>query len=197
MNKRTKEMTLTALMAALLCIIGPVAIPIPASPVPVSLTVIGIYLSVCLLGMWRGTLALVIYLLLGLVGLPVFSGYTGGVGRLFGPTGGYLIGFLFTALISGWFFDRRWRNTAAALAGMVLGLAAAYDFGTLWLAYEARLGASEALAAGVLPYLLPDAVKIIVTLPAASAMKKALLRAGLITENVHRHTGKKDKKGNA
>ena len=110
MNMKTKELTLTALMAAVICVLGPLAIPLPFSPVPISLTMVGVYLAVYAVGMWRGTIAMCLYLLLGLVGLPVFSGYTGGPTKLFGPTGGYLIGFIFTALISGFFIDHWWKN---------------------------------------------------------------------------------------
>ena len=88
MNMKTKELTLTALMAAVICVLGPLAIPLPFSPVPISLTMVGVYLAVYAVGMWRGTIAMCLYLLLGLVGLPVFSGYTGGPAKLFGPTSG-------------------------------------------------------------------------------------------------------------
>ena len=125
MNMKTKELTLTALMAAVICVLGPLAIPLPFSPVPISLTMVGVYLAVYAVGMWRGTIAMCLYLLLGLVGLPVFSGYTGGPAKLFGPTGGYLIGFIFTALISGFFIDRWWKNRIISALGMVLGIAVA------------------------------------------------------------------------
>ena len=101
MNTKTKELTLIGLMAALTCIAGPLSLPLPFSPVPISLTNLAIYFSVYILGMKRGTISYLVYLLLGLVGLPVFSAFTSGPAKLFGPTGGYLIGFIFIALISG------------------------------------------------------------------------------------------------
>ena len=134
MNTKTKELTLTALMAAIICVLGPLSVPLPFSPVPISLTMIGIYLAVYAVGMWRGTIAVIIYLLLGLVGLPVFSGFSGGPAKLLGPTGGYLIGFVFTALISGFFVDRFWRKRLVSAVGMILGIGVAYIFGTAWLA---------------------------------------------------------------
>ena len=88
-----REMALIALMAAVTCILGPLSVPIGV--VPISLTNFAIYLAIYVLGCRRGTISYIVYLLLGLVGLPVFSGFSSGVGKLFGPTGGYLIGFIF------------------------------------------------------------------------------------------------------
>ena len=90
----TFQMTLIAVMAAITCILGPLSIPIPISPVPISLTNLAIYLTVCLLGWKFGTISYLIYLLIGIAGLPVFSGFSSGFAKLLGPTGGYLIGFI-------------------------------------------------------------------------------------------------------
>lgn len=98
---KTKTMALIGVMAAVTCILGPLSLAIPVSPVPISLTNLAVYFAIYVLGMKRGTISYCIYLLLGLVGLPVFSAFTGGAGKLFGPTGGYLIGFIFMALICG------------------------------------------------------------------------------------------------
>lgn len=181
MNTKTKELTLTALMAAILCILGPLSLPLPFSPVPISLTMIGIYLAVYAVGMWKGTVAVCLYLLLGLVGLPVFSGFSGGPAKLLGPTGGYLIGFLFTALISGFFIDRFWKNRLVSILGMILGIGVAYVFGTVWLAYVAGMTFSQALAAGVIPYVGFDLIKIIILAIVGPELKKVLIRADLIT----------------
>ena len=93
---KTYEITMTALMAAVTCILAPLSIPI--GPVPISFTNLAIYLSLYLLGWKKGTISYLIYLLLGLVGLPVFSGFTGGPAKLAGPTGGYIIGFIVMAV---------------------------------------------------------------------------------------------------
>ena len=87
MNTKTKEITLIGLMAAVTCIAGPLSLALPFSPVPISLTNLAIYVSVYILGMRRGTISYLVYLLLGLVGLPVFSAFTSGPAKLFGPTG--------------------------------------------------------------------------------------------------------------
>lgn len=97
-------MVVTALMAAVTCILAPLSVPI--GPVPISLTNFAIYLSLYLLDWKKGTLSYLIYLLLGLVGLPVFSGFTGGLAKLAGPTGGYIIGFIPMAIIAGIVIDK-------------------------------------------------------------------------------------------
>ena len=102
-HSKTYEITMTALMAAVTCILAPLSIPI--GPVPISFTNLAIYLSLYLLGWKRGTISYLIYLLLGLVGLPVFSGFTGGPAKLAGPTGGYIIGFIVMAIIAGLVID--------------------------------------------------------------------------------------------
>ena len=114
----TYQLTLTAVMAAVICVLGPISIAIPVSPVPISLASMAVYLAVTVLGMKLGTLSCLIYLLLGLVGIPVFAGGSAGAAKLFGPTGGYLIGYLFLALIAGAFVGRfaenKWKNIAFA-----------------------------------------------------------------------------------
>ena len=93
------QITFMALMAAVTCILGPLSVPI--GQVPISLTNLVIYFTVYVLGAWAGTGSYCIYLILGAVGLPIFSGFAGGLGKLLGPTGGYLVGFIFMALIGG------------------------------------------------------------------------------------------------
>ena len=102
----TFQMALIAVMAAITCILGPLSIPIPISPVPISLTNLAIYLTVCLLGWKFGTISYLIYLLIGIAGLPVFSGFSSGFAKLLGPTGGYLIGFIPMAIICGFAFEK-------------------------------------------------------------------------------------------
>ena len=104
-----KDMTLTALMTAVTCLLGPLAIPMPFSPVPISFTNLALYLMVYVLNRRCSFLSYTLYFLLGAAGLPVFSGFRGGLGRIVGPTGGYLIGFFFQILISG-FIVERWNK---------------------------------------------------------------------------------------
>lgn len=177
-HNKTKAMVLTALMAAILCIAGPLSLAVPFSPVPLSLATMAVCFSACILGWKLGTLSVLIYLLIGLCGLPVFSGFSGGVAKLAGPTGGYLIGYLFLAFISGWFFHY-FRRPAAWAAGMVLGNAACYLAGTAWLCFQAHLTFPQGLLMGVIPYLPGDLVKMLLVLVTGPAVKKRLLAAGL------------------
>ena len=172
-----REMALIALMAAVTCILGPLSVPIGV--VPISLTNFAIYLAIYVLGCRRGTISYIVYLLLGLVGLPVFSGFSSGVGKLFGPTGGYLIGFIFMALICGFFIEKWEKKLYMHFIGMVLGTAVCYVFGTAWLAYTAHMGFAAALAAGVIPFIPGDLVKIIIAMIAGPIIRKQLKRAGL------------------
>ena len=176
----TKNLTLIALMTAVLCIVSPFAVPIGLSPVPVTFCTLAIYLSVFVLGMKRGALSCVLYILLGLVGLPVFSGFLGGAGTLLGPTGGYLIGYIFIALIAGTFIDKRTGKWYVCLLGMVCGTAVCYLFGTLWLAYQMQLDLFSAAAIGVLPYIPADLIKMVLAMLIGTPVRKSLNRAHLL-----------------
>lgn len=179
-NKITvSEMALIAVMAAVTCIMGPLSIPIPFSLVPISLTNLAVYLAIYVLGCRRGTLSYLVYLLLGLVGMPVFSGFTGGIGKLFGPTGGYLLGFIFMALICGWAIDHFSCKLVPSFAGMLLGTVVCYAFGTAWLAYQAGLTFVAALAAGVLPFIPGDLAKMVIAAVLGPQIRRRLEQARL------------------
>lgn len=173
-----REMALIAVMAAVICVLGPLSIPIGV--VPISFTNLAVYLAIYALGRRRGTISYLVYLLLGMIGVPVFSGFSGGVGKLFGPTGGYLIGFLFMALLCGWFIDTFSCALVPSFAGMVLGTLVCYLFGTLWLAYQAGLTFSAALAAGVLPFVAGDLIKMAIAAVIGPQVRRQLARAGLL-----------------
>lgn len=174
-----KTIALIGLMAAVICIMGPLSIPLPFSPVPISLTNLAIYLTIYVLGMKKGTLSYIIYLLLGFAGLPVFSGFTSGPAKLLGPTGGYLIGFILLAVICGIFIDRWPSKRLFCFIGMVLGTAVCYLFGTLWLAYQAGLSFYAALAAGVIPFIPGDLIKIVIAMIVGTEVRKRLKKADL------------------
>ena len=168
-----KTITETAIMAALICVLGPLSVPV--GPVPVSLAPFAIFLTVCVLGEKKGTAAVLIYLLLGLVGLPVFSGFTGGPQKLLGPTGGFLAGYILAALTAGWAFDQ-----AAQAAGCLLALAVLYAFGTVWLMYQAHLSLANALQAAVLPFIGLDILKIAAAILVGKSVRAALERAHIL-----------------
>ncbi len=160
-DNKVKFMTTTALMAAVICILGPLSIPI--GPVPISLTNFAIYITMYVLGTKKGTVAFLVYLLLGLVGLPVFSGFSGGPWKLFGPTGGYLIGFIPMAIVIGLFLKKHYTKRIACIIVMEAATWIAYLLGSVWLAVQSNLSLSAALAAGVLPFILLDLIKIVIS----------------------------------
>ena len=159
---KTKQIVLIALMTAVTCVLGPLSIPLPFSPVPISLTNFAIFLAIFVLGMKNGTISFIIYLLLGAVGVPVFSSFRGGLQVLAGPTGGYLIGFIFLALIMGFALDHFDRKLVPTIIGMIIGMVVCYAFGTVWLAKLLSLSFKEGLMMGVIPYLAGDVAKIII-----------------------------------
>lgn len=180
----TNRMVFIALMTAATCILAPWSIVIPWSPAPISLTNFIVYLTIYLLGLKFGTFSYLLYLLLGLVGLPVFSGFSGGIGKLFGPTGGYLIGMIFMAVVSGLFLDvfpgKDVNARLLQISGMILGSAVNYAFGTAWLAHMAGMSFGAALAAGVLPFIPGDLIKILLAALLGPELRCRLLRAGLV-----------------
>jgi len=182
-NQKTTNLTLIGLMTAVTCILGPLSIVIPISPVPISFTNLAIYLTVILLGCKKGTISYLVYLFIGFVGVPVFSNFTGGPGKLLGPTGGYLIGFIFMALIAGYFVDKFPGKLHMYAVGMVLGTLVTYAMGTAWLAYQANLSFQAALFAGVIPYIPGDLVKIVLATAVGSTVKKRVLKAGYLYGN--------------
>lgn len=171
-----KNLVLVALMSALLCILGPMSIIIPMSPVPISLGTLGIYLVVIVLGKKYGTISVLIYILLGLVGLPVFTGFTGGLAKLLGPTGGYIIGYIFLSIIMGFAIDILVNNKYRYMIAIILGTLVLYAFGTTWLKIEMNITYGEAIFMGVLPFVAGDIVKMIIAMIVGEKIKAALAK---------------------
>lgn len=171
-----KTMIGIALMCVLIILSGWVVIP---SVIPFTLQTLGIFLAIGLLGTKGGTLAVLIYLLLGTVGLPVFAGMKGGMGVLMGPTGGYLVGFLLTAILAGLIIGDCQKPLRMAL-GFAAGLLLCYAFGTVWFLYGYTKGTGlwGALVTCVFPYLLPDAVKICAAVFLIRKVQPLLARMG-------------------
>lgn len=158
----TKDYALIGIFAAIMAICSWISIP---AAVPFTMQTFAVFLSVGLLGGKCGTISIAIYLLLGAIGLPVFSGFSGGLGHMLGPTGGYIIGFIGSALVM-WFIDSRLGNSRKILIiSMLLGLIVCYAFGTAWfvIVYNRStgpVGLLTALSWCVIPYIIPDALKI-------------------------------------
>ena len=163
---RTVDMAYIAMFAVVMAVCAWISIP---AAVPFTLQALGVFLAVGMLGGKRGTLAVLIYLLLGAVGMPVFAGFNGGLGYMLGSTGGYIVGFLLSALTMWGFEAALGRKTWVLAVSMVLGLAVCYAFGTAWfmVVYAKNTGAiglMTALGWCVIPYIVPDLVKIALAL---------------------------------
>lgn len=179
---RIRNGVMIAVMTAVICVLGPLSIPI--GPVPISLTNLAIYITLYVLGMKRGTLAYCLYLLIGLVGVPVFSGFTGGPGKLFGPTGGYLLGFIPMAIVAGLVIDRFPKKPVLCVIAMFGATWICYITGTLWLSYSAHMDLAAAFAAGVTPFIIEDLCKMIGAAIIGPVLQSALRRAGLLQPEV-------------
>ncbi len=170
----TERMVLAALFAAMTAVCAQVIIPIGA--VPVSLSLLPVLLCGALLRPWDAALSMTVYLLMGLFGLPVFSGLQGGPGKLLGPTGGYIIGYIPCVLLIG-FISRRKPGILRSALGMACGVLACYLFGTVWYGISAGQNFWTALSVCVLPFLLFDAVKIARAVPLSYRLEKAGFQA--------------------
>ncbi len=170
----TRDCTYIALCAALMAVCSWISFPL--GEVPVTLQTLGVFLTVGLLGGRRGTLSILVFLLLAAVGAPVLAGFTGGLGVVLGYTGGYLLGFLCISLVM-WGAERLAPDGHLRVAAMLLGLVLCYAFGTAWYAF---LYAREAGSASVwtilgwcvFPYVIPDLVKLALALALTARLRR-------------------------
>lgn len=181
-KNNVRELVTIALLAAVLCILAPLSIPI--GPVPISLTNLVLYFFVFIVGTRRTSIAFIIYMLLGMVGLPVFSGFSGGLGKLVGPTGGYIIGFLPMVIVMGLFIEK---HRKASVKNIILNTIVMevctwipYLLGTAWLAYSAKMTFTAALAAGVLPFIVEDLIKMVLAAIVAPGIHGQLVKGHLV-----------------
>lgn len=173
----TSTMAVVALMTAVLCVLAPFSIPI--GPIPVSLATFGIYMAVMILGGKKATVVCFMYLLIGFVGLPVFSGFSGGPVKLFGPTGGYLWGYVLLTVIAGWFVDKFPRKWGMCLLGLMVGTMLCYLVGTAWLAVQMEMEFIAALMVGVVPFIIGDLIKIVLALWTGNIVRRQIKKTGL------------------
>ena len=172
---RIKGLIYSVVFAAIMAVCSWISIPFI---VPVTLQTFAVFAAAGLLGWKKGLCSVLIYLVLGLVGVPVFSGFRGGFSVLAGPTGGYIIGFLFTVFISGMIIKLKGTGTLTLCIAFVSGLLACYIFGTVWycLVYAPNeAGFISALTACVIPFILPDAAKLFLAAVTVKKLKKTRL----------------------
>ena len=167
-SNQLRMMVYASLFAALTAVGAFIAIPI--GPVPIVLQNMFVFLAGLILGSRWGLASVAVYLLAGACGLPVFAGGLGGIGRLIGPTGGYLIGYLPTVFLIGLISARTLSNVFFDVLAMICGSLVLYACGITWLKLITGMTLAKALAVGMFPFLIGDAVKI----AAAAAIAKAL-----------------------
>jgi len=173
-GRKTLDMVYIALFAVVMAICSWIVIP---TAVPFTLQTFGVFLAVLVLGGKRGSFAVFLYILMGILGLPVFSGFTGGAGVLLGHTGGYIMGFLLLS-VTMWIFEALFgQNMRIYWISMILGLLLCYGFGTFWyIAVYAKstkeTGIITVISLCVLPFIVPDIIKMIL----AMAIRKRLIK---------------------
>ena len=167
-----RMLVFASLMAALIAVGAFLAIPV--GPVPIVLQNLFVLLAGLLLGRRWGAAAVGIYLLAGACGLPVFVGGSGGLGHLVGPLGGYLMGFLVAAWVIGFVAERAKGKLIWEVSAMVTGSLIIYAIGVPWLMVMLGFGLHKALAVGMYPFLIGDALKIAAAVPIARSVRPLL-----------------------
>ncbi len=173
---RTIELAYMSALVALTAICAWISIPLT---VPFTMQTFAVFLTLQLVGGKRGTFVVLVYLLLGAVGVPVFAGFTGGIGILFGSTGGYLLGFLGTTLLHWLLVRHSGKHLLYEVGILVMGLFLCYALGTIWFVavYTSSTGAvgiGTALAWCVIPYIIPDCLKIALAVLLAKRLRPQL-----------------------
>ena len=173
---KTYDIVYIGVFAVLMAICSWISIP---TVIPFTLQTFAVFLTVGVLGGRRGSLAVLVYILLGAIGIPVFSGFTGGMGIILNNTGGYIIGFIFTALVM-WAMEKMLgRKTWILALSMVIGLAVCYAFGTVWfmVVYTRDMGAvglATVLGWCVIPFIIPDIIKIVLAVLLSRRISRAI-----------------------
>lgn len=173
-SNKTRDIVYMSVFTAMISICSWISIP---ASIPFTLQTMGVFTTVGLLGGKRGTLTVLTYILLGAIGIPVFAGLTGGVSVLLGTTGGYIIGFLLSALLMWGIEAIMGRNQIVLAFSMIAGLIVCYVFGTAWFMliytqHSGVIGLSTVLGLCVIPFIIPDLIKIGVALFLINRLKK-------------------------
>ncbi len=175
-NSKIKDLVLISLFSAIIVVCSLITIP---TAIPFTLQTFAIFLCLNLLGAKKGLISIIIYILLGVVGLPVFSGFNGGIGALFNVTGGFIFGFIFSALVY-WIITIIFRSKSAKVVNIVAsfsGLIVCYLSGTVWyILFFIKNGENisfiSAIAVCVLPFIIPDILKILLSISISERIKK-------------------------
>ncbi|MDD4715200.1 MAG: biotin transporter BioY [Oscillospiraceae bacterium] len=159
---KTKHLILCALFAAITAVLSQLAFPLPFTPVPINLATFSVFLAGGLLGAGMGAASQAVYVLVGALGVPVFAQLTGGLGIVAGPTGGYLLGYIAAAWLTGFLLKRLPQNVWGHMLSMAAGMLSCYVLGTAWFMYQQHVALIPALSMCVIPFLPGDILKIVV-----------------------------------
>ena len=172
MRLSVREMIMVGVGAALMAVFSQLSIPLPS--VPLTLQVFGVVIISVILGKKLGTLSIIVFMLLGAIGLPVFASFTGGLNIITGATGGYIIGFVFMAFMIGYFIEKDKKSLACI--GAYLGLAVDYVFGVLQLKLLMGLTLEGALVAGLYPFIIKDLILTALGVMVALSIRNRVVR---------------------
>jgi len=169
---KTRNLVITALLAAVICVMAPFSIQI--GPIPLTFATFAIYLAATVKNARTGLCAVIVYLALGAFGVPVFSSFSGGFNKLVGATGGFLIGYIPGAYVIGKLVDIFADKKIIYPAAMTLGTILWYTLGAAWYAVQAHVSISAALAVCVVPFIIPDIAKIVIASVVAPVIRRRI-----------------------
>lgn len=174
-NKKLKQLIINAQFAIIIAIIAQFTLPFGLVPLTGQTFAIGIVATI--LSPLNSVIAILIYLLMGIIGLPVFAGFSSGIAILFGPTGGYLVGFIFNGLVTGYLLQKTKHTTFWAIIANCAGALVTLLFGMAWLKVTANLTWSAALSGGLVAFIIPGIIKAVAAAMVGLLIRNALLRA--------------------
>ncbi|MGL4607327.1 MAG: biotin transporter BioY [Eubacteriaceae bacterium] len=169
---RIQDMTTMALFATLTAIFSQISIPLPMTPVPINLALLSVFVSGGILSPYKAGISQIIYVLLGVIGLPVFANFGGGLGTLLGPTGGYVLGYILCAFIISFILRRTEKNYLSLFFSIIIGLLICYLLGTFWFTISTNTSFISALSLCVFPFIPGDLLKILISIFLISRLKK-------------------------
>ncbi len=179
-HSRTKDLVLTAVFAAVIAVLSQIAVPLGFTPVPVSLGTVGVFLAAGLLRFPGGVISVIVYLLLGVVGLPVFANFGSGIGTILGPTGGFLFGYAVASLVMGAILSKN-AKTVSVVISLIFASLVIYGCGIVGFMASTGSDLVTTLAATVIPFLPGDIIKIAVcTVPIARLRKVTIKQSARI-----------------
>lgn len=174
----TKTIAYCAMMTAIISVLAPLAIPLSGG-VPISLATFAVMLAGATLGPKYGTLSVLLYLIIGSIGIPVFANYASGFANVIGSTGGYLIGYLPLAFCTGFFYETFNQKIAGLILGIIVGEIILYTLGTIWFMFVSQTNLASSLAWCVIPFIPGDIAKIVAVCILSPVLKKALHKVEL------------------